>query len=645
MAKLRYGSTSPINDVFCMRDFSNPGNGPVGNSRAGAIHDSPRPARETENAASPGDETMKNRRRSRSRPSQEAPGRRRATGSGPWEIPLLALVLVVLTTFAYVPALRSGFIWDDDAYVTENAALTSFAGLGRIWLEPGASPQYYPLTFTSLWVDYQLWGEQPFGYHAVNLALHLGSAFLLWRIFSAWWNPRTGWILAALFALHPLHVESVAWVTERKNVLSGFLYLASALVYLRGTGLIDAHARRPWRFWYAASLLLFVGALLSKTVTASLPAALLLATWWRSGRVGRDDLVRLIPFFVLGLGLGLVTVTVERVHVSGAGFDWTLTPIQRLLVAGSAVWFYALKLVWPHPLIFIYPRWNVDQPDALLYLAPFAAIAVVVVLFFLRERLGRGPICAVLFFGGTLFPALGFFDVYPMRFSFVADHFCYLASIGILALAVGGAAAASALAAPLSIALVAIALTLYSLLTWNRAHVYADTEVLWRDTIVANPSAWIARNNLATILMGRGEFDAAEVELGEALRLKPDLDDAHNNLGVIARQKGDLGRATAHFREAVRITPTFGAALANLASALQAQGRMEEAVPLFRAALATRHRDSRVEGARAAIHASIGIALESLDRRAEALHEYREAFRLDPSLQGIRDRLHALEGS
>lgn len=551
---------------------------------------------------------------------------------------------MALTTLAYLPVLDNGFIWDDDDYVTDNPTLSSLAGLGRIWFEHGATIQYYPLTFSTFWIEHQLWGLAPLGYHAVNLVFHLATAFVLWRIFAGWWSVRAAWLVAALFALHPLHVESVAWVTERKNVLSGVLYLASADLYLRGSGLLDAARRAAPRYWYAFSLVLFAAALLSKTVAVTLPPALLLVTWWRRGVIGRDDIVRVLPYFGLSLALGLVTVFTESTHVRGAGFDFSLSPLQRLAVAGSALWFYAGKLAWPHPLIFLYPRWSIDDPTTLhlLLSLPVAALLVIAALFLLRGRIGRGPLCAVLFFAGSLVPALGFFDVYLMRFSFVADHFCYLASIGLLALGVG-AVGAIPMPPPARIALASAVLAIFSVLTWSRTHVYANAETLWRDTVAQNPTAWIAHNNLAVILMERGEVDAAEAELQETLRLKPDLDDAHNNLGTIARQRGDLAGATEHFAEAVRITPTFAAALVNLASALQAQGRLTEAIPRYREALASGQRDRRIRGSLAVIHANLAIALDATGDVPGALPHYREALRLDPNLAIVRDRLVVLQ--
>jgi hypothetical protein len=342
-----------------------------------------------------------------------------------------ALALVVMTLVAYAPALRDGFVWDDDQHVTENPTLTSLAGLQRIWLDPTALPQYYPMVHTTFWVERHLWGLRPFGYHLVNVLLHLANAFLLWYLLEHL-AVRGAWLAAAIFALHPVHVESVAWITERKNVLSGLFYLLAGACFLRFLGLLGGVTRR-WS-WYVAGFVLFLCALLSKTVTATLPLALFLVLWWKRDRVRGRDVAPLVPPLAVGVAFGLVTLWIERHHVGAQGDLFTLSPLSRWLLAGRALWFYASKIVWPSRLSFFYPRWPVDPAVGWQYLFPLAAASVVVSLWVARRRIGKAPSAAVAFFAVTLFPALGFFDVYPMRFSWVADHFVYLASAGLIAL-------------------------------------------------------------------------------------------------------------------------------------------------------------------------------------------------------------------
>jgi hypothetical protein len=362
-----------------------------------------------------------------------------------------ATAIVVLTLFAYSPVMEAGYIWDDDDYITQNQTLRSLEGLQKIWTERGAVPQYYPMVHTTYWIEYHLWGLNPKGYHVVNIILHGLNAILVGLILRQLQFP--GYVLAAfLFAVHPVHVESVAWITERKNVLSGLFYLSSFIVFTKcfpaafagsRRGEINTAAPADHRIsringlFYFFSLLLFVCALLSKTVTSSLPAALLLVMWWKRGRISWRPILALLPFFVLGVLLSLNTVWMEKNHVRAQGFEWSFSFVERCLIAGRALWFYAGKLFYPVKLSFIYPRWEINAQALWQYIFPVAALLVAAVFWKMRVKIGRGPLVAICFFGGTLLPALGFIDFYPMRYSFVADHFQYLASLGLIILGAG----------------------------------------------------------------------------------------------------------------------------------------------------------------------------------------------------------------
>ena len=395
---------------------------------------------------------------------------------------------------------RAGFIWDDDSYVTNNTPLRTVDGLRGIWGKPGTTIQYYPLVFTSFWVEYQVWKLQPLGYHLVNVLLHALNAVLLWRVLRRLEIPGAWWA-AAIFALHPVGVESVAWITERKNVLSGLFYLLAVLAYLRFRPLTAGEpARAPdWRLYWLA-LGLFVCALFSKTVTCSLPAVLLLLVWWKNGRVERRDVLALAPLFVLGAASGFMTTWMEKHSVGASGAEWALSFVQRCLVAGRALWFYTGKLFWPRHLTFIYPRWEIDASVAWQYLFPVAALVVLIALWLLRSRIGRGPLVAVLFFAGTLVPALGFFDVFPFRYSYVADHFQYLACIGLISLAVSMGTAicrrAGTWGRTLGMVAAAIVMLILGVSTWRQARIYQDLTTLWRDTLMKNPQCWMAHANL-----------------------------------------------------------------------------------------------------------------------------------------------------
>jgi protein O-mannosyl-transferase len=544
-----------------------------------------------------------------------------------------AIVLVGLTIVAYLPVFQCGFVWDDDHYVTENDALRSVEGLGRIWADVGATPQYYPLVFTSYWIEYRLWGLEPAGYHATNLTLHALAVVLIWRVLMVLGLPRpVPWLAAAIFAVHPVHVESVAWITERKNVLSAVFYLAALLAYLRFDGVArssDAEQRRQRQgAWYAVALVFFLCALLSKTVTASLPAAVLLVIWWKQGRVTVADIVRLAPFFALAVGFGWLTLWVEREHVGATGADWAWSPTERLLIAGRAIWFYVVKLLLPIKLTFVYPRWEVDPRQVWRFLFPLGVLLTLAALWVARRRVGRGPFAAVLFFIGTLVPALGFFNIYPMRYSFVADHFQYLASLGLITLAVatGGELARRhpSRGHAIGIIFAAAILLTFTGLTWQQTRVYRDVETLWQDTLAKNPTAWIAHNNLGVIQLKRGELASAERSFRSVLQFQPGDVRTHNNLGSLSLMRGDFAGAIAHFEAALAGEPDFVGARLNLCKALLAQGRVGDAADHYLHAL-------RVDPDVASVQSKLGLLLLTRADSDVASRFFDRALKLAPT--------------
>ena len=570
----------------------------------------------------------------------------------PWPSVLAGGLLLAITLAAYAPAVRDGFIWDDDAYVTRNATLRSLDGLWRMWFVPYSLPQYYPLVHTTFWLEYHLWGLAPAGYHVVNVLLHGASAVLFWRLLLRLRVPGA-WLAAALFVVHPAGVESVAWVTERKNVLSLALALGSLLAYLRFAppeANVDNVASAPSAArlrWYGAALVLFLAALLSKTVVASLPAVLLVICWWKRGRVTWQDVVPLVPFFVAGAGLGLYTVWLETTHVGAAGAAWSFTPFERVLIAGRAVWFYAGKLAVPSPLIFFYPRWEIDDRVWWQYLYPLAALTLLVGLWLARGRIGRGPLAALLIFVGVLTPALGFFNVYPFRYSFVADHFQYHASLALIALAAAGGALlarrSGADARSLARFLAAATLITLVVLTFRRTFVYQDPQTLYGDTIARNPASVIAHANLALYLSDRGQQDEALKLAREGVRLDPREPAAQNNLGLVLLRIGDrfgsqpsqLEEAVTHLNECLRLDPKYTSAHSNLAYMSITRGKPDDALRHFSAML-------EIEPGNARALFGMGTCLDLLGRRAESPAFYERSIERDPGLMEAR---HALARS
>jgi tetratricopeptide (TPR) repeat protein len=531
---------------------------------------------------------------------------------------LVAAALVVATLLAYTPVFDAGFVWDDDDYVTANATLRSTAGLRRIWTEPGAVPQYYPLTFTSLWLEFQLAGLDARVYHATNVLLHATSAVLVYLVLAGLGLPAA-WLGAALFALHPVHVESVAWVAERKNVLSGVLYLAATLVYLPR---LDGGGAR-WRL--PAALGLFGAALLAKTVTCTWPVVMIVLAWWRLGRWPRQVAREMLPALALGGAAGVLTMWMERHHVGAVGADWNLTLPERLLVAGRVPWFYVRTLVLPVQLSFIYPRWTIDAAAAWQWAFPLCTAAALGLLLWQHRRLGTGALVAAVFFLVTLAPAAGFIPVYPMRYSFVADHFQYLASLGPLVVA----AALLRRAGPLPAGAVVL---LLAVLTHQRGHAFRDAETLWRDTIVKNPGASMPRLNLGLLLQQAGRLDEAIAEYRHALAAHPDEADLHDNLGVALAAQGHLDEAIGHWRRALALAPARAGTHGNLGNALAQQGDLGGAVAAYEAAL-------RIEPTHADASNNLGNVLAMLGRADDAIARYQAALRYDPAFAQPHENL------
>jgi len=597
------------------------------------------------------------RRGGRRTPSAAPPRRDEGPNAAPgvaglpwWLLP----ALVVVTLGVYAPAWHGGVLWDDKGHLTA-PALQSLAGLWRIWFDLGATQQYYPAVHSAFWVMHRLWGDDTLGYHLVNIVLHAGSAWMLACVLR-----RIGvggaMFAAFLFALHPVQVESVAWMTELKNVLSGACYLGAAWTYL----CFDTSRRRAA---YASALGLFTLAILSKTVTATLPAALLVVFWWQRGRLSwRRDVLPLVPFFVLGLGGGVLTAWVEHTYIGAQGVAFQITPIERILIAGRAIWFYLMSVLWPVHLVFIYPRWAVSQAVWWQYLFPLGVVALVLAAWAWRRR-ARGPLAVLLYFIGTLVPALGFVNVYPFRFSFVADHFQYLACIGVL---VGVAAGLRALAdrrhlAPRGrVAAAAAVLTVLGAMSWRQSREYVDAATLYRTTLEQDPDNWFAHNNLAALLLNGSHADVEEAaaHLREAVRLKPDdYPEAHYNLGLAFEKLGQfdaaageygiaaaqapakadahrrlaevdvrLGRAAAavqEFQVVLRLDPADPAMHNDLAGAWLQLGRFDEAVAEARTAVS-------LEAASPDAHYTLGVALARLGQLDAALAEFTTTTRLRP---------------
>lgn len=490
---------------------------------------------------------------------------------------ILAALLLALVMVVYQPALRAGFVWDDDKYVTENPLLTAPDGLRQIWFSTHTQSQYFPLVYTTFRLERRLWGLNPLGFHLVNILLHGINAILVWGVLRRLRVPGA-WVAAALFAVHPVQVESVAWVTELKNVESLLFYLLAVLAWIRWVERLGGGGWKYYLLALGAGLL----ALFAKTTACTLPVALVLVLWLRGERLSWRRVAQVAPFVAAAVAMGLVSVWWEgNLGTYNEETRLAFTFGQRVLIAGRALWFYAGKLAWPVNLCFSYPRWEVTGADWRPYLALAGCAGAAVALWFWRRRLGVGVIAGIVFFVAALAPLLGFISLYTFQYAFVADHYQYPASIGLIAVFAGGVAAVSRRRGwppLLTGAAQAILLAVLGSLTWQQCGAYRNAETLWRDTLAKNPESWMAHYNLALELQDRGQADEAVEHYRLAVLHNPRHAKAESNLGLLLAAKGNLPEAIACYRVALQIAPDFAMAHNNLAVALASQGNYAEAV-------------------------------------------------------------------
>jgi tetratricopeptide (TPR) repeat protein len=542
----------------------------------------------------------------------------------------LALALVVVTLMAYLPAWRGAPLWDDDQHITR-PELRGLDGLRRIWTELGATQQYYPVTHSVFWLEQRLWGRSPLGYHLLNVLLHAASALVLWamlRQLDVPWAP----LAAALFALHPINVESVAWISELKNTLSGFLCLASAWCFLR-------YQQTRSIASCAAALGLFLLALGAKSAVAPLPAALLLVIWWKRGRLTWREPRRLLPLLpMLGAGVaaGLFTAWVERKLIGAEGAPYQLSGIARTMLAARAFWFYLGKLLCPMHLSFIYPRWPVDSfsgrgPSSWPSYLSLVALATLTASLWALRRASRAPLVAAGAFAVMLFPALGFFNIYPFVYSFVANHFQYLAGPAAFALAAGGTAwfvggngRGRRLLRRITLCAWALVLLLFAGLTAAQARNYRDPLALWDATIEQNPGCWMAFENRGILRQQQGQPRLARQDFEQALRLNPQHARACNNLAVLSNQDGDYATALAYCNRSLALAPDVAEAHYNRGNAYFGLKDYSRAVSDYTRAIALQPRLLMARNNR-------GNAYCALHQYPQALADYDDVLTLNPA--------------
>jgi tetratricopeptide (TPR) repeat protein len=499
----------------------------------------------------------------------------RAAGTR-WKV----LLLIASILLVYFPAYRCGFVFDDRIYVTENEQVQDPNGLDDLWTSHSAYA-YYPLTMTTFWLEYRLWGLSPLGYHVDNVLLHAGSAVLFFLILRSLALPGA-FLAALLFGLHPVCVESVAWVSERKNVLSQFFVLLSILLWIR-----YENGKRTRT--YVFSLFCFALSLLAKITTAPAPVLLLLISWWKDGKDWRQRIVPLAPFVLVALSIGSICLWTERNISEAHGAEYEIPFAARWAIAGKAFFFYLGKLLWPLDSMAIYPRWEIRNLTFLSSLYPLSAFLFLLGLFFLRSRIGKGPFTAMALYLLALFPSLGFVDFAYMRLSFVADHFQYFACLAPFA-GVGFFLStrlppSAGMKAPIAGGALILPIALLGCLTWNQCSVYRDDLTLFSDNVARNPEGVGPRDHLAKVLVEKGEFAAAYDQYKEGVERNPDSALLRFGLAMSAAQQGRVELALRHLRETLVLDPDHAGAHHNLAVALGRLGKPEVAERHFRRTL------------------------------------------------------------
>ena len=596
-----------------------------------------------------------------------------------WEVAKVAAIILA-GVLPYLPALRGGFVWDDEPLITSNLLLRTSSGLGEIWAG-SRTADYFPLTNTVFWIEHHLFGNNATGYHALNILLQAANALLLWRILLRLKIP--GAFLAGLiFAIHPVHAESVAWISELKNVLSMFFFLISALFFFE----IEDQRFLNRTVAYSASLVAFLLALLSKTQVVFLPVALLLCAWWRNSpvepkRQGKGNslrlqraIVRTVPFFLIAIVFGLITIWFQNRGIGEE--EIILGPFTRRLTnAGMAIWWYAKQVFAPVQLMAVYPQWRFDTPALVEWLPLFAIIGGLLLLW---RRHSRGILLAFAYFIIALLPVIGIVRMsYARSGALVADHLQYFADISLIALFSAGVARLwSNGRHEIRIVTATVILVLLGLMgsyTWGRAGVYRDEQTLWQDNFSKNPNTWQGHNRVGQLLFKQEKFAEAAPHFERAVQLKPELADNYNLLGVVYCRLQRFEEGIAQYRKGLQLNegrPSTAQSVStatmrvNLANALSltgnsfsdlaqaasergdvtaAQADTKEANARFTEAIEQYEKALAIEPEHPAIHRNLGILLSRLGRNEEAIPHLRKVLQLVPNEPSAREILDMIE--
>ncbi len=570
------------------------------------------------------------------------------------------LVLLALVVVTFWPTLRNGFIWDDDLLLTDNSVIKSAEGLRDLWFS--IKPiDYFPVTYTDFWFEWRIWGMNPTGYHVTNLILHAINTLLLWRVLRkilgttapAGSAPASNvfdlaWFGAALFALHPVNVATVAWIAERKNTMAMMFALLSAHCYLSADS--DPENAKKSQRLYIGSLIFFLLSLLSKTAGVMLPAIFLCIAWWKRG-VTRRDVMRTLPFFAIAFVMGLVTIWFQNHRAMAA--DFPVRPmLLRIAGVGPAVWFYISKALCPINLSPVYPQWTIKPQELASYIPHLCMAAALVVLWVQQRRWGRGPVVALAVFLLMLAPVVGLLNVNYHKFSLVADHWQYFSLPVAAAAIVMGVAKVfdnpSVRATVLGAVVVA-----FAVLSWNQSHLY-DTSRIWRATLEKNPNSYVAANNLAEELQEHGQLDDSLKYFKRSLEIFPGYRHALMGEASVYLHMKKYNEAIPPLEELLKVQPNNFFVRFNIGSAYLILGKLPQAIEQMRAALEIPPDNIPQQGQwrfsgdnnqmRAELQKRLGDALMALGKNDDALQAFAGSIELNPDQAGTHYRIATVLG-
>ncbi len=571
-----------------------------------------------------------------------------------FEMRMCKVLLILLTgLFVYSPAFHGGWLWDDDQEITANAVLADPAGLVQIWSgETGAD--YLPLKTSVQWMYFQVVKTNPTAWHLLNVVLHLANALLVWRLLSRLKVPQA-WLGGLLFVAHPILVPSVAWVSELKNTLSLLFLLAAMLAWIR----FDAKGR-PGD--YALAVVLFLAALLCKASVIMFPVVVILYAWWRSGLPDRESadfrfpalkslvevlpkwvpsgvwraVIASIPLFLISLGIGILTMKFQYDRAIGAEQIPVGDLTSRFATAGISIFFYLWQSFVPVWLLPIYPRWKVDPPPVLMFLAWPLLVAILIGLWTKRASWGRHVLFGLGFFLINLFPIIGLLKMSYMRITWASDHFMYLPVLGLLGLVTAGAGIwYDRSGSDNRNLLLVCGVGVFAILT-GLAHrysgVYSGEYEMWTYTLKSNPDAWQAHSRLGKVLLERGDNDGAFEHIEASVRLRPDLAETHNNYGAMLEKKGDVDGAIRELKAAVERAPDIPIYKINLASLLVRTGRHAEGLEVYQRLL-------EISPDNPTFLCNLGVSQYFLGRNDEAISSFRRALEIQPDLKDAKENL------